>query len=195
MYKPPVRTITLGLEQAHPLPSTTIAQVAHILGRARQSLQDAGYEVQTVRISTRPIFDDLASWSSRSIVDYVQELQSALDESELSYCSLGPAQAARPEFSLARIDLIPDLLASAKSISLSVQLANRYHGMREKAAGPIARAIKRLANETTEGLGNFNFAMLACVGSATPFFPAAYHSGPPSLSLGLQGAGIIHNVA
>jgi uncharacterized protein (UPF0210 family) len=33
--------------------------------------------------------------------------------------------------------------------------------------------------------------MLACVAPGSPFFPAAYHSGPASLSIGLQGAGII----
>src|SRR5258708_31634122 len=78
---------------------------------------------------------------------------------------------------------------------MTVQLADREHGLREAAALPTARAMQRLANETTEGFGNFNFAMLACVEPGTPFFPAAYHSGPASLSLGLQGAGIVRNVA
>ncbi len=33
--------------------------------------------------------------------------------------------------------------------------------------------------------------MLACVAAGCPFFPSAYHSGPASLSLGIQGANII----
>ena len=56
---------------------------------------------------------------------------------------------------------------------------------------PAARVMKRLACETEEGFGNFRFAMLACVAPGSPFFPSAYHSGPGSLALGLQGASIV----
>src|SRR5260370_37830556 len=63
--------------------------------------------------------------------------------------------------------------------------------MREEAAIAAARVMRRLANETAEGFGNFRFAMLACVAPGSPFFPSAYHEGPASLCLGLQGASII----
>jgi uncharacterized protein (UPF0210 family) len=49
----------------------------------------------------------------------------------------------------------------------------------------------RLASETKEGFGNFNFAALACVGPGSPFFPAAYHAGPANLTVALQGSGIV----
>jgi uncharacterized protein len=195
MHKPPVRTITLGLEQAHPLKPTIIAEAVRILDRACERFNDVGYEVQTVRIVTRPVFDDLADWAAGRVVGYVQELQHVLDEHEMRYCSLGTAQAARPGFALERIDLVPELLASTSTINLTVQLAEREHGLREEAALPVARAMKRMAYETAEGLGNFRFAMLACVAPGTPFFPAAYHNGPTSLALGLQGAGIVREVA
>lgn len=193
--QPTVRTITLGLRDAHPLTAGQITRAADILQRARQRFGDAGYEVQTVRISTRPLFDDLAERSDGELLAYARELQRMLDDVEIGYCSLGPAQAARPGFPLARIELIADLLAATGSLNLTVQLADREHGLRAEAARPIARVMKRLASETGEGFGNFNFAMLACVEPGTPFFPAAYHSGPTSLALGLQGAGIVGGVA
>jgi uncharacterized protein (UPF0210 family) len=65
------------------------------------------------------------------------------------------------------------------------------HGMRSEAALAAAGIMKRLAYETAEGFGNFRFAILACVAPGSPFFPTAYHVGPASLSLGLQGASII----
>src|SRR5258708_39743340 len=191
MRKPPVRTITLGLAESHPLNAGHITRAAGILHRARQRFGDAGYEVQTVRLSTRPLFNDLADWSGEQLLRYARDLQRMLDEPGLGYCSLGPAQAARPAFPLERIELIPDLLAATSAISMTVQLADREYGLREAAALPTARAMQRLANETTEGFGNFNFAMLACVEPRTPFFPAASHSGPASLSLRLQGAGSV----
>jgi uncharacterized protein (UPF0210 family) len=195
MQKPPIRTITLGLEDAHPLSAAQITRAVRSLERVRTHFSEAGYEVQTIRLATRPLFDDLADWSANQLLDYARGLQHTLSEVALGYCSLGPAQAARPDFPLERIELIPDLLAATSSLSMTVQMADREHGLREAAALPTARAMLRLAHETAEGFGNFNFAMLACVPPGTPFFPAAYHSGPSSLALGLQGAGIVKSVA
>ncbi len=191
MTTPPIRTITLGLGDEHPLTSTCIKQAAGILQRAQERYAGAGYEVQTLRLSTRPVFDDLASWSSSALVNYVQELQHMLDDVGLAFCSLGTAQATRPGFPLERVDLIADLLATTSALNATVQLASSEHGLRAEAALPIARVMRRLAHETEEGFGNFRFAMLACAAAGCPFFPTAYHAGPASLSLGLQGVDVV----
>ena len=191
MPTPPIRTITLGLADPHPLTSEAIQRASAMLKKASARYVDAGYEVQTVRLSTRPIFDDLADWSSTALIDYVQEIQRLLDDVDVDFCSLGTAQAARPDFPLERIDLIADMLAPTNALNATVQLATTEYGMRSEAAIAAARVMKRLANETAEGFGNFRFAILASVAPGSPFFPSAYHEGPTSLSLGLQGASII----
>ena len=188
---PPIRTITLGIADVHPLTSAILKQAVATLENASARYMEAGYEVQTVRLSTRPIFDDLADWSSSDLLNYVQELQRILDDVGLSYCSLGAVQAARPGFPLERIDLVADLLVSTSACNATVQIATPAHSLRAAAALPAARIMKRLAQETEEGFGNFRFAMLACVDPGSPFFPSAYHSGPASLAIGLQGAGIV----
>ncbi len=194
MHTVPIRTLTLGLAEAHPIPLEVIARAGTILQRASTRYTEAGYEVQTVRLSTRPIFDDFAEWSPAALLTYVQELQGVLDNVGLAFCSLGPAQVARPNFSLERLNLIADLLASTSAFNATVQLASPTYGLRAEAALPTARIMQRLAQETEEGFGNFRFAMLACLEPGCPFFPAAYHSGPTSLSLGLQGAGLLTQV-
>ncbi len=191
MPVPPVRTITLGIADTHPLTPEVIQHAATILNRASTRFIEAGYEVQTVRLSTRPIFNDMAEWSPAALMKYVQELQRMLDDAGLGFCSLGTAQTAQPDFPLERIDLIADLLAATSALNATVQLATSEYGLRTAAALPAARVMQRLAQETEEGFGNFRFAMLACVAPGSPFFPAAYHAGPASLSLGLQSAGII----
>jgi uncharacterized protein (UPF0210 family) len=191
MPNPPIRTITLGIAEAHPLDAATIKHAAAILHHASRRYTEAGYEVQTTRLSTRPVFDDLAGWSNADLISYAQELQAMLDDAQLAFCSLGTAQATRPDFLLERIDVIADLLASTNVLNATVQLATAENGLQAAAALPTARVMTRLAGETEEGFGNFRFAMLACVAPGSPFFPAAYHSGPASLSIGLQGAGII----
>jgi uncharacterized protein len=191
MHTPPIRTITLGIAEPHPLTSDIIQSAARILREASQRYTTAGYEVQTVRVSTRPLFDDLSDWSVSALLSYVQELQHMLDDTALSFCSLGTAQAARPDFPLERIDVIADLLRTTSALNATVQIASSQDGLRTEAALPTAMVIKRLAQETEEGFGNFRFAMLACVAPGSPFFPAAYHEGPASLSIGLQGANIV----
>src|SRR5579884_539854 len=191
MHTSPIRTITLGIADPHPLTPTIIQHASTILQKATTRYTEAGYEIQTVRLSTRPIFDDLADWSSTQLLTYTQQLQHMLDNAGLTFCSLGPAQASQPDFLLERIALIPDILASTSALNATVQIATQEHGLRPQAALPTAQVITRLAHETEEGFGNFRFAMLSCVTPGSPFFPAAYHVGPASLSLGLQGAGIV----
>ena len=190
MRTPPIRTITLGIADPHPLTPAIIQRGAAALQHASTRYAEAGYEVQTVRLSTRPIFDDLPDWSPAALINYVLELQRMLDDAGVGFCSLGTAQAARPGFPLERIALIADLLAPTSALNATVQLATTEYGMRAEAALAASQVMKRLAHETAEGFGNFRFAILACVEPGCPFFPSAYHAGPASLSLGLQGAGI-----
>jgi len=192
MSNPPIRTITLGIAEPHPVPPRAIQQAATILQQARERYIEVGYEVQTVRLSMRPIFDDLPQWPASRIVAYVLGLQRLCDNLSIEYCSLGTVNASRPTFPLEQLALIPDLLIPSSALNATVTLADEQHGLREEAAPHIARIIQQLSRETTDGLGNFRFAMLAHVPPGSPFFPAAYHSGATSLSIGLQGAGIVH---
>ena len=191
MSRPPLRTITLGIADAHPIPTRTIEDAAKKLRRAQQRFTEAGYEVQTLRLSTRPLFDDLTDWSFATVLKYGAELQQVLAHQALAYCSLGTVQAARPDMALERIGLLADLLSANDSLSATVHMATPEHGVRVAAAQAIARVMQRLAYETAEGFGNFRFAMLACVAAGCPFFPTAYHSGPANLSLGLQTPGVL----
>lgn len=193
----PVRTITLGLGDRHPLPEAAIQQAVKFLQSAQKRFTDSGYEVQTIRLSTRPVFDDLADWSAHRLSQYISELQDRLSEVEIEHCSLGPAQVYRPDFPVKRLDIIADMLIAAPAANATVQLAGIYQQqalLRQEATLASARIIQRLARETTEGFGNFRFAVLAHVPAGGPFFPAGYHEGEIStFALGLQGASLITN--
>jgi uncharacterized protein (UPF0210 family) len=186
MDRPVVRTITLGVAEPHPLRAGQIEYYAGLAARAEGAFRTDGYEVQTVRLSTRPIFDDLAAWTAAEIRLYGRELQRALTEARIRACSLGPAPAARPDFPLDRLELVGDLLIGASALNCAVQLGTVEHGVRTAAARPAADLFLRLSEGSEGGLENFRFAVLACVGPLGPFFPAACHTGPAALSIGLQ---------
>lgn len=190
MTTPPIRTITLGLEDAHPLTGAIVERATAILDHARQTFIEAGYEVQTVRLSTRPVFDDLADWSAADMLDYALKLQRMLDDVGLGFCSLGPFNAVPYYAPVERIGIIADILIATTALNAAVLASSGEDGA-NNAMPMTARVIQRLARETDEGSGNFRFALLSQVEPGTPFFPAAYHNGASSIAIGLQGAGLV----
>lgn len=186
-----IRTITLGVAEPHPLDADTIARAAALLAQARAEAEAAGYEVQTVRISTRPLFVDMAGADDRDILTYAERLQGYCDANEIGFLSLGPAPADDRTFPLERIALLPRLLAPHEALNATVQLATTAHGIRDEAALPVARAMGELG-EYSSGDANFRFAALACCQPGGPFFPQAYHLAPEwTVTVGMQTAGVL----
>ena len=163
----------MGVAAPHPLPAKVLEEAASSLHQATAALTRAGYEVQTERLSTRPVLSDLATWSSAALVSYAADLQDALGHLHVPFCSLGPAMPNSPP---GRTELLAELIAGHPALNASALVATAEGGLDVRAARAAARTMVRLAKETDEGFGNFNFAALACVGPGGPFFPAAYHS-------------------
>ena len=188
MPKPPVRAITIGVPEPHPLPEAAINRGAAALRQTKAAFEEAGYEVQTVRLSTRPFVSDLAGWPRETIVGYAGELHGALQAAGVEFCSLGPAPlGASPE----SIDVVADVIVGREALNCSVMVATTEAGLDVPTARSAARVMLRLAAGTNEGFGNFNFAALACVEPGSPFLPAAYHAGPANLTVCLQGSGVV----
>jgi uncharacterized protein len=174
--------------EPHPLDERAVNRAAEKLRRADAAFGQAGYEVQTVRLSTRPVLADLHGWAPDAVALYTGDLQGELESAGVEFCSLGPSRRGTPPD---RIAGIADLIAGREALNCSVMVATAGAGLDVVAARAAAEVMLRLASETKEGFGNFNFAALACVGPGSPFFPAAYHAGPPNLTVALQGAGIV----
>lgn len=188
MPKTPIRALTIGVAEPHPLPASVVEAMAEKLRRTKDAFEQAGYEVQTVRLSTRPVLVDLAGWASNDIANYGGELQGALEGAEVPFCSLGPAP---PDASPEQMDALTNLIATHGGLNGSVMVATAEEGLDVGAARAAAEVMRRLAAGTEEGFGNFRFAALACVAPGGPFFPAAYHAGPANIGVALQGAGIV----
>ena len=183
-----MRALTLGVAGPHPLDGAVVQRAAASLRHAAAGFVQAGYEVQTLRLSTRPVLADLAGWPPSSVIKYAARLQGFLDEAGVAFCSLGPVP---PQAGAEGAEIMADLIAGNQAVNCSVLVATVERGLDGPAAAAAARTMVRLAAETEEGFGNFNFAAIACTGPGTPFFPAAYHAGPANLGLALQGASIV----
>jgi uncharacterized protein (UPF0210 family) len=186
--RPPIRAVTLGVASPHPLGPSEIEGAARDLASARAAFERAGYEVQTLRLSTRPVLGDLDGWGHDDLVGYAGKLQGALDDAGVAFCSLGPAM---PSDGPEGVAALAEMLVGRPALNASALVAPADGGLDDYAARSAAQAMLTLAQRTEQGLGNFNFAALACVVPGTPFFPAAYHDGPSSIAIALQGAGTV----
>ena len=186
-----IRAITLGLGAAHPLDVGMLTRAADILQRTQRMAEAAGYSVQTTRIATHPLLEEMADAAEDALLTYAADLQTICERAGIGYLSLGPAPADDPAFSLALLARIPRLIAPYATLNAAVQLASEAHGVRYDATLAVAQVMRELA-ERSAGEANFRFAALACCAPGGPFFPQAYARGDVwTLSVGLQSADLV----
>lgn len=187
-----IRTITVGIGEPHPLSDAALDRAVKLLQAAEPLFRTAGYEVQTQRISTRPLFLDRLHARDTEIVNYASALQERCEQRGTTYLSLGPLLADDPKFPIERINLLPDMLAPNDALNATVQIASAANGVRLEAAVPTAKVIRALSQQTAKGFGNMRFAMVANCPQRGPFFPAAYQPDSDwGFSIGLQSAGLV----
>jgi uncharacterized protein (UPF0210 family) len=189
-----VRTVTVGIGEPHPISDGALDRAVRVLSATADALTDAGFEVQTRRISTRPLFLDRLHARDTEIVNYAVSLQERCERRNIAYLSLGPVPADDPSLPLERIGLVAEMLAPNEALNASVQIASATHGLRSEAAVPTARVIRALARQTPDALGNLRFAMVANCPQRGPFFPAAFQPDSEwGISIGLQSANLVRD--
>ncbi|HLG69300.1 MAG TPA: DUF711 family protein [Chloroflexota bacterium] len=170
-----IRSVTLGNNVTWPLSRGEFAKAQRFFNRARALFEEAGVEVQTVRLATQPLESMRAP-----ALELAAGVEAACGEAGIGYCSLGPAPLDA--------GLIAELIGSTSIVFASV--ATAHSGEVDFPAGRTAAAVvRRVADSTELGFGNLRFAAAAHCGPNIPFFPVAYHDGGhPKFALALQCA-------
>ena len=187
--RPRVRTITAFINLSADGYQQEIAEALTMLRRAKVTLESRGYTVETLRIATQPFPEYTRGMSAQQAVDFFKKLD-ALSEKEQFLPGIGPAML-KPDDPESQADLLAQILANTKHIRASIVIAGD-DGVRWKAIGATARAIKKLENETEHSQGNFNLGAIAMVPPYSPFFTAAYHTGfGHQFAIGLESANVV----
>ncbi len=179
--KPKIRTITAFIQLD---PGQYKQQVTGYLDdvaqrrRARYGL--AGYEVQTIRITTQPFTEYTQGMSKQSALAFFHDLD-ALARQENVSISIGPALLDEKD-DLAQAELLEEILALTNNLYGSVAIAGS-DGVHWKSIHSAAGIIKYLEDHGDKGLGNFRFAAIANVQGYTPFYPASYHRKVSDINL------------
>lgn len=184
-----IRALTAGVALADIDDLKPIESALAMLARGKRRFEDAGYEVQTIRIATTPLVASMGNPARDAALRDLQALDRLVETHE-AVCSIGPALLAD------RVDdQLPawgaELVRTTRHLYFTVVVATPETGALPKAAQTAGRVMQAIAGATTNGLGNFRFAAIADVPPHAPFVPAAYHTGATSLSIGLESAGVV----
>ena len=180
-----IRSITYFCNPGWPLDETILQCAGEFIAAARPAFEEAGYEVQTVRLATPPFPRLLPDCKTSRVAAFAHRLESAASLLGLDYVSIGPALPQFPESYAA----IPEVLAATENVFASGVMSSPKIGVSLPAVRACAEIISQLASVDENGFANLYFAALANVPPGTPFFPAAYHGeGLPSFALATEAA-------
>src|SRR6266852_6547949 len=184
-----IRTVTVGVNLKNTSDLATVESAIEFLQRAKKKFEDEGYEIQTLRIATRPLPEYLNGKSRAAALADLKAIDSAVSARNV-LISIGPVitdDRHDPEFAVWATQLVKE----TKNINFSVTVASPGRGIHSQTALTAAETIVAISKSSPGGEGNFRFTAAANCLAGTPFFPVAYHRGPESFSIGLESPGLL----
>jgi len=187
--KPKVRAITafVRLDRAHY--REQIQEALQMLRQAREAYQQAGYEVQAIRISTQPFPEYVRGLSTAEVLAFFHDYD-ALAREEGFDAAIGPAMTQDAD-DLRQAELLGEILQVTTTLNASLIVAGE-DGVHWNAVRAAAQLMKVLAERTPHSQGNFSFSATALVPPLTPFYPGSYHTGfGHQFAVALQSANLV----
>jgi len=172
-----IRSVTLGAEVDYPLDRDCFGAFDAFQQQARARFEEAGLEVQTVRLATQPFPSVLGDEGPSAAAPFAQDLEAACQAHGIDYCSIGPVVATDPDSDLSFIPAIPEVIRTTEVAFASVLVGAQESGINLDAIAESAQVVADIAHSTPGGFGNLRLAVLANCGPGSPFFPVSYHRG------------------
>jgi uncharacterized protein len=172
--KPKIRTITAFIRLDPAQYKDQFADTLKMLRNAKARFGLAGYEVQTLRITTQPFPEYTRSMTKEAALAFFHVLDALAKREDVSV-SLGPA-LMNDQDDPAQAQLLEEILGQGSNLYGSVVVAGS-EGVHWKSIHAAAEIIKYLEDHPEKGIGNFRFVAIANVQAYTPFYPASYHQG------------------
>ena len=179
-----IRTITAGVNLKSTSDISTLESAATFLQKAKTDFENAGYEVQTLRIATQPLPEYLNGLTLPDAIAPLKGLDTFVTSKNI-ILSVGPA-LVEDRYDKQFAAWSAELIQETRNISFSVVVSSP-DGVHHNGIKSAAEAIVAISKATPGGEGNFRFTASANCPSNIPFFPAAYHLGEePSFAIGLE---------
>jgi uncharacterized protein len=187
--KAKIRTITAFIRLDPAQYKQQVADTLQMLRNAKARYGLAGYEVQTIRITTQPFPEYTHGMTEEATLALFHDLD-ALAKQEAVSISIGTALMNEKD-DPAQARLLAEILGQSHNLYGSVVVAGT-DGVHWKGVHAAAETIKYLEDHGDKGLGNFRFAAIANVPDYTPFYPGSYHQGlGHQFAVALESANVV----
>jgi uncharacterized protein (UPF0210 family) len=187
--KPKVRAITAFIRLDTSQYKQQVADALTMLRKAKARYELAGYEVQTIRITTQPFTEYTRGMSKQDILAFFHDFD-AVAKRENILIGIGPALMSEKD-DPGQAQLLAEILSLTSSMRGTVVVAGD-DGIHWKAVHAAAEVMKYLEDHTDHSIGNFYFAAIANVPAYAPFYPASYHQGlGHQFAIALESANVV----
>ncbi|OBX03910.1 hypothetical protein QV06_08495 [Gallibacterium genomosp. 3] len=193
-----VRTVTAFLsltkDKSQWLSTLQLAKLE--FDRLIPSIMNQGYQIQSIRIVTNPFaeFLDLTDINTaKADLAYLKKLLNQLNDSGLRIrFAIGEARSSE------ELTLLPELIADFGDLcNACVNIKQDKNGFLDnELILSAANTVKKIAEITPRGEGNFNFTVNFNCQPLIPYFPAGYHQShqPNSIVIGLETPDLLADV-
>jgi uncharacterized protein (UPF0210 family) len=187
--KPKIRALTAFVRIDRARYRDEIGDALKMLRRAKAEFEKAGYEVESVRITTQP-FPEYAGGLSREEALKFFRGYDELAIQEGFDANIGPAMINDSD-DPAPVELLSEILCQTKTLEGSVVVAGN-DGIHWKSVRAAARLVKYVAEHSPHSQGTFNFTATAMLAPYAPFFPGSYHTGNGHrFAIGWEAANVV----
>jgi hypothetical protein len=188
--RPRIRAITAFVKIDRANYKTQLADANKMLQSAKAEFVKAGYEVQTVRITTQPFAQYVKGLSDADALALLDSLDKLAGKGEYAF-DIGPATMSDD---VSQFDLLGRFLAHAHHTNASAIVAGD-DGVHWNAVNASAKLVKYLEDNSPHSQGNFSFAATAFLPAYAPFYPGSWFDGPEGsghkFAIGWEGANIV----
>ena len=189
---PKVRAITAFVRLDRETYRAQISGALVVLRRAKAEFESAGYEVETIRVTTQPLAELVSGLPEDQALAFLAELDQ-LSAAEGFIPSVGPAMM-RESDDPATMHLLERALSTLPNINGSAIIGDDA-GIHWKTIRRTAELVKFVAEHSPRSEGTFHFTATAMLKPLGPFFPGSYHTGAgKQFAIGFEGANIVRDV-
>jgi uncharacterized protein (UPF0210 family) len=189
---PKVRAITAFVRLDRQTYQQQIADALVVLRKAKVAFESAGYEVETIRVTTQPLAELVADIPEDQALAFLAHLDS-LSAKENFLPNVGPGMMHESD-DPATMHLLERALSTLPNIEGSAIIADDA-GIHWQTIRRTAELVKYVSTHSPRSQGTFNFTATAMLKPLSPFFPGSYHTGAGrQFAIGFEGANVVRDV-
>ena len=186
---PKVRAITAFVRLDRGRWEQQVGEALGVLRKVEAEFKTAGYEVESLRITTQPVGELVTGLSEDDAVAFLARFDQ-MSVKENFTPNVGPAMMHDGD-DPATMRVVERALSTLPNIEASTIIADES-GIHWKTIHRTAELVKYVAEHSPRAQGTFNFTATAMLKPLGPFYPGSYHTGAGrQFSIGIEGAGVV----